>query len=93
MAIVGEPGSGQEALVSLAAATGDEVWRQPAEGRGFPVAFGDLAVFGTVLPGPPRADGTERWPGFRRGRGADAASGDVVWRTASGTRACPSALC
>ena len=81
VAIVGEPGSGQEALVSLAAETGDEVWRQPAEGRGFPVAFGDLAVFGTVLPGSPQGPtGPSGGPGSGGVVALDAASGDVVWR-------------
>ena len=81
VAIVGEPGSGQEALVSLASATGDEVWRRPAEGRGFPVAFGDLAVFGTVLPGSPQGPtGPSGGPGSGGVVALDAASGDVVWR-------------
>ena len=81
VAIVGEPGSGHESLVSFAAETGAEVWRQPAEGRGFPVAFGDLVVFGTVLPGSPQGPtGPSGGPGSGGVVALDAASGDVVWR-------------
>ena len=81
VAIAGEPGSSQEELVSLATATGAEVWRQPAEGRGFPVALGDLAVFGTVLPGSPQGPtGPSGGPGSGGVVALDAASGDVVWR-------------
>ena len=57
------------------------MWRQPAEGRGFPVAFGDLVVFGTVLPGSPQGPtGPSGGPGSGGVVALDAASGDVVWR-------------